>query len=61
MKMEQSVPKCWHIKFGHWGIKRKNATFTTWRKFEIKKVTIINQISLLTSKYVMLISVFLKH
>jgi hypothetical protein len=25
MKMEQSVPKRWHIKFGRWGITQKKA------------------------------------
>jgi hypothetical protein len=23
MKMEKSIPKCWHIKFRHWGITQK--------------------------------------
>ena len=33
----KSVPKCQHIKFTWWGITpKKNTTFRTWRKFEIK-------------------------
>jgi hypothetical protein len=37
MKMEQSVPKRWHIKFGRQEItQKKNTTFTIERKNEFK-------------------------
>ena len=39
MKMEQNVPKRRHIKFRRRGIaQKKNTTFKTRRKFEIKNV-----------------------
>jgi len=52
MKMEQRVPKRRHIKFDVGETpKRKNTTFRTRRKFEIKKILIVLCILIESLKY----------